>query len=158
MLIERANRTEDEKWKSAYALFERAMELPADERSAFSQRCTEAPDVLRLVLELLAVEPADSAASHYTGKDYGRFAVGALLGRGGIGEVYSARDEELNRDVAMKFLSPHKIGSSGLVEQLIREARAASALNHPGIVTVYEVIRSDDSLAIVMERVDGIRR
>ncbi len=56
----------------------------------------------------------------------------------------------------MKFLSPHKLGSSGLVEQLIKEARAASALNHPGIVTVYEVIRSEDSLAIVMERVDGI--
>jgi eukaryotic-like serine/threonine-protein kinase len=156
MLIELANRTEDEKWKSAYALFERAMELPAGERLAFSQWCTEDPDVLRLVLELLESEPSDGATPHYTGKDYGRFAVGDLLGRGGMGEVYSARDKELNREVAMKFLSPHKLGSSGLVEQLSKEARAASALNHPGIVTVYEVIRSEDSLAIVMERVDGI--
>jgi eukaryotic-like serine/threonine-protein kinase len=156
MLIEPANRTEDEKWKSAYALFERAMELPAGERLTFSQRCTENPDVLRLVLELLAAEPADGGTPHYAGKDYGRFVVGDLLGQGGMGEVYSARDKELNREVAMKFLSPHKLGSSGLVEQLIKEARAASALNHPGIVTVYEVIRSEDSLAIVMERVEGI--
>ena len=156
MLIEQANRTEDEKWKSAYALFERAMELPAAERSAFTERCSEDPAVVRLVLELLEAEPADGAAPQYTGKAYGRFAVGDLLGSGGMGEVYSARDTELNREVAMKFLSRHKLGSSGLVEQLIKEARAASALNHPGIVTVYEVIRSEDSLAIVMERVDGI--
>jgi hypothetical protein len=73
-----------------------------------------------------------------------------------MGEVYSARDTELNRAVAIKFLSPQSLGSSGTVERLIQEARAASALNHPGIVTVHEVIRSEDSLAIVMERVDGM--
>src|SRR5258706_6394538 len=93
VFIEQANRTEDEKWKSAYALFERAMELPAAERSAFTERCSEDPDVLRLVLELLDAEPPDRATPQYTGKEYGRFAVGELLGQGGMGEVYSARDK-----------------------------------------------------------------
>jgi eukaryotic-like serine/threonine-protein kinase len=155
VFTQQPNRLADEKWKRAYALFERALELPAGERLAFSQRASQDPEVLRLVLELLESEPPDDALPH-PGRDYGRFAIGDLLGRGGMGEVYSARDKELNREVAMKFLSPHNLGSSGLVERLIKEARAASALNHPGIVTVYEVIRSKDSLAIVMERVEGM--
>src|SRR5689334_11116392 len=137
------------------------MELPAGERSAFSQQAIEDPEVLRLVLDLLesqkmeTPEP-DAATRPRPGEYYGRFAIGELLGRGGMGEVYSARDTELNRAVALKFLSPQSLGSSGTVDRLIQEARAASALNHPGIVTAFEVIRSEDSLAIVMERVDGM--
>ena len=163
MSLEQANQLEDEKWKRAYAWFERAMELPAGERLAFSQQAIQDPEVLRLVLDLLenqqrleeATRPEGTPRPH-PGEHYGRFAIGELLGRGGMGEVYSARDTELNRGVAIKFLSPQSLGSSGTVERLIQEARAASALNHPGIVTVYEVIRSEDSLAIVMERVDGM--
>ena len=68
MLIEQANRTEDEKWKSAYALFERAMEFPAAERLAFTERCSEDPAVVRLVLELLEAEPSDGATPHYTAR------------------------------------------------------------------------------------------
>ena len=163
MFNEPANPLEDERWKSAYAWFERAMEVPAGERSAFSQQAIEDPEVLRLVLDLLdgqerpeeAMGPEGAPRPH-PGDHYGRFAIGELLGRGGMGEVYSARDTELNRAVAIKFLSPQSLGSSGTVDRLIHEARSASALNHPGIVTVYEVIRSEDSLAIVMERVDGM--
>ena len=163
MFPERAKQGEDERWKSAYAWFERAMELPAGERSAFLQQAIQDPEVLRLVLDLIesqqrleeAKEPEGALRPH-PGDHYGRFAIGELLGRGGMGEVYSAHDTELNRAVAMKFLSPQKLGSSGTVQRLIQEARAASALNHPGIVTVYEVIRSEDSLAIVMERVEGM--
>jgi len=159
---EQANRQENDQWKSAYAWFERAMELPAGERLTFSQEAIQDPEVLRLVLDLLESEKRDEATQPegarqpHPGEHYGRFALGELLGRGGMGEVYSARDTELNRAVAIKFLSPQSFGSSGTVERLIREARAASALNHPGIVIVHEVIRSEDSLAIVMERVDGM--
>jgi Tol biopolymer transport system component len=161
VFLERANQLNDERWKSAYAWFERAMELPAGQRSAFSQQSIQDPEVLRLVLDLLESqqrleEASEGAPRPHPGEHYGRFAIGELLGRGGMGEVYSARDTELNRAVAMKFLSPQRLGSSGTVDRLIQEARAASALNHPGIVTVYEVIRSTDSLAIVMERVDGM--
>jgi Tol biopolymer transport system component len=161
MFLERANQLNDEKWKSAYAWFERAMELPAGERLAFSQQAIQDPEVLRLVLDLLESQQRLEEATRpegapHPGEHFGRFAIGELLGRGGMGEVYSARDTELNRAVAVKFLSSQKLGSSGTVERLIQEARAASALNHPGIVTVFEVIRSEDSLAIVMERVDGM--
>src|SRR5262245_45641521 len=112
------------------------MELPAGERSAFSQQAIQDPDVLRLVPDLLesqqrpeeATQPEDAPRPR-PGEHYGRFAIGELLGRGGMGEVYSARDTELNRSVAMKFLSAQSLGSSGIVERLIHEARAASALN-----------------------------
>jgi dipeptidyl aminopeptidase/acylaminoacyl peptidase len=160
--LEPANQLEDERWKSAYAWFERAMELRAGERSTFSQQAIQDPEVLRLVLDLLETQQREEATQPegarrpHPGEQYGRFAIGELLGRGGMGEVYSARDTELNRAVAMKFLSPQSRGSSGTVERLIQEARAASALNHPGIVTVHEVIRWEDSLAIVMEGVAGI--
>jgi Tol biopolymer transport system component len=159
---EDVSQLEDERWKSAYAWFERAMELPAGERSAFSQQAIQDPEVLRLVLDLLETQMIEEATQPevgprpHPGDHFGRFAIGELLGRGGMGEVYSARDTELNRAVAIKFLSPQSLGSSGTVDRLIHEARSASALNHPGIVTVYEVIRSEDSLAIVMERVDGM--
>jgi len=162
MLMENAHGLEDKKWKNAYALVERAMELPAGERLAFCQRASHDPEVLQLVLELLEGEQEaeesqpDAASQRHSGEHYGRFAILDLLGRGGMGEVYSARDTALNRDVALKFLSSRNLVSSGDVEQLIREARAASALNHPGIVTVHEVIHSDDSLAIVMELVAGV--
>jgi Tol biopolymer transport system component len=163
VFLERANQLNDERWKSAYAWFERAMELPAGERSAFSQQAIQDPEVLRLVLDLLESQQRlekdtgpEGARRPHPGEHYGCFDIGELLGRGGMGEVYAARDTELNRVVAMKFLSAESLRSSETVDRLIQEARAASALNHPGIVTVYEVIRSQDSLAIVMERVDGM--
>jgi len=80
----------------------------------------------------------------------------APLGRGGMGEVYSAVDTDLNRNVALKFITPGAMGSIGSINRFIREARSASALNHPNIVTVHEVIREGAALSIVMELVDGI--
>jgi hypothetical protein len=84
------------------------MELPAGERLAFSQQAIQDPEVLRLVLDLLAreAEPEECAQPEGAprprpGEHYGRFAIGELLGRGGMGEVYSARDTELNRAVAI---------------------------------------------------------
>jgi Tol biopolymer transport system component len=72
-----------------------------------------------------------------------------------MGEVYSAHDAELDRMVALKFLPAEMATSRSAVERLVREAKAASALNHPHIVTVYEVIRAGDELAIAMELVEG---
>ena len=87
------------------------------------------------------------------GAALGRFVVMSLVGRGGMGTVYSARDSDLNREVALKVI-PEKPGVSGR-ENFIREAQAASALNHPNIVTVHEVIRSGPTIAIAMELVTG---
>jgi serine/threonine protein kinase len=77
-----------------------------------------------------------------------------MLGRGGMGEVWSARDTELDRTVALKFLRAET--SSGLdTAHIAREAKAASALNHPNIVTIHGVVRSERSSAIVMELLEG---
>jgi len=72
-----------------------------------------------------------------------------------MGTVYSAGDPELGRKVALKFLSAELAASAPAVERLIREAKAASALNHPHIITVYEVTRQQDDVAIAMELVEG---
>jgi Protein kinase domain len=87
----------------------------------------------------------------------GRFALLAELGRGGMGVVWHARDDELAREVAIKqILPPHGLGQAALTarrDRMIREARAAARLNHPGAVTVYDVLRTDSELFIVMEYV-----
>jgi eukaryotic-like serine/threonine-protein kinase len=83
-----------------------------------------------------------------------RFRITHCLGSGGMGEVYAAEDATLGRNVALKFLAlEERLG--GAVEQVTREARAASALNHPNIVTVHEVIRHGETPVIVMELIEG---
>ena len=80
----------------------------------------------------------------------------SLVGAGGMGEVYRAIDERLQRDVAIKVL-PHSSEPAHREAQLLREAQAASHLNHPGIVTIHDVGRWGDRTYIVMELVDGRR-
>src|SRR5205823_14978148 len=89
-----------------------------------------------------------------TGTQVGRYQVAGLLGRGGMGEVYAARDTDLDRPVALKFLVAG-MGDPSAVKRFVREARAASALNHPNILTVHEVIQSPAGLAIAKELVEG---
>jgi tetratricopeptide (TPR) repeat protein len=91
------------------------------------------------------------------GTTVGRYRIDALLGRGGMGEVYRAYDPELGRAVALKLVRWELAeDDSGGVDRFLREARAASALNHPGIITIHEVGRlEDDRRYIVQEFVDG---
>ncbi len=89
------------------------------------------------------------------GRTLDRYRIEAKLGEGGMGVVYRARDTYLNRVVALKIIPPEKVAESNRKERFIREARAASALNHPNIVTVHDV-RSDDGVDfIVLEHVEG---
>ncbi len=81
---------------------------------------------------------------------FGRYTITGFVGRGGMGEVWKAHDEELDRAVALKFMR-----SGFAVNQLTREARMASALNHPGIVTIYDVIVRQRTPILVMELVAG---
>ncbi|MCC6539288.1 MAG: serine/threonine-protein kinase [Bryobacterales bacterium] len=91
-----------------------------------------------------------------TGLKLGRYRIGTLLGEGATGSVYSAWDEDLNRPVAIKFFAALKPGRGGELERPLREARAASALNHPNIIMVHEVIEAPETAAIVMELVEGL--
>lgn len=88
-----------------------------------------------------------STLSHYT--------IEGRLGEGGMGTVYLARDTLLGRTVAIKVLSPAAARDPDLAGRLVREAKAASSLNHPNIVTIHEIGRSDDIDFIVMEHVSG---
>src|SRR5579884_1948080 len=90
-----------------------------------------------------------------TGDQIGPYEIVAPLGAGGMGEVYQARDQRLGRDVAIKILRPGKVSDAEHKRRFIQEARAASALNHPNIATVYDISSDKGIDFIVMEYVPG---
>jgi len=85
----------------------------------------------------------------------GHYRVTGKIGEGGMGVVYRAHDEVLNRDVALKVLADTPLIESLGKDHLLHEARAGSALNHPNICTVYEVIDDEGTLYIAMELIEG---
>src|SRR5262245_12403959 len=89
------------------------------------------------------------------GSRFGPYEIVALLGRGGMGEVYRARDTRLGREVALKVISGEAARDPDRLRRFELEARAASALNHPHIVTVYDVGAEQGSPYIVAELVEG---
>jgi eukaryotic-like serine/threonine-protein kinase len=95
------------------------------------------------------------AMSLPAGTRFGPYELTALLGAGGMGEVYRARDERLNRDVAIKVLHPGAIGDPELHRRFAQEALAVSALNHPNILTVHDVGIADGCPYIVTELIEG---
>ena len=89
------------------------------------------------------------------GDEVGPYTVVDRLGAGGMGEVYRARDTRLGREVALKQLSDRTSGSDVARRRVLREARAAAALSHPNIATIYDVLETPGGLVIVMEYVPG---
>jgi Tol biopolymer transport system component len=147
----------DRQWREAWEIFRTARDLAGEERRSFLSSLHTDPDVFEEVTAMLkeSVEDASYEAPSKIGTRFGRYKILEKLGSGGMGEVYSAQDAELDRMVALKFLSAEMAASRSAVERLVREAKAASALNHPHIVTVYEVIHTTDDVAIAMELVEG---
>jgi serine/threonine-protein kinase len=94
----------------------------------------------------MALEPGDVL---------GPYRIEALLGVGGMGEVYRARDTRLGRDAALKVIAPRLLGDPSLRRRFEIEARAASVLNHPAIVTIYDVGEADGTSWIAMEWIEG---
>jgi tetratricopeptide (TPR) repeat protein len=90
------------------------------------------------------------------GTQLGRYEVLAMLGAGGMGEVYLARDPQLDRQVAIKVLPADVAGDHARLQRFMQEARAASALNHPNILTVHEIGEADSTSFIVTEFIDGV--
>jgi serine/threonine protein kinase len=162
-------------WEKLEALFHSALELPEPERQTFLDRACPPGDPLRGELDsllasdglhgaILDAPPARLAADFLerqpgglsAGQSIAGYTIESLLTKGGIGEVYLARENRLDRPVALKILRRHLTANEQAVYRFETEARAASALRHPNIVTIYEFGDSSDGLFIAMEWVEGI--
>jgi eukaryotic-like serine/threonine-protein kinase len=153
-------------------LFEAALTMTAASRAALlDDACADDAELRREVESLLRAHDdagdfiqqsasdvaADWAADHdFSGRSIGRYKVRSSLGSGGMGEIYLAEDVRLGRKVALKFLSTRFTGSEDGMRRFRREAEAASALNHPNILTIYEVGRWRDRDFLVTEFVEGV--
>lgn len=89
------------------------------------------------------------------GRTISQYRILSLLGRGGMSKVYLGWDERLGRNVALKFLPAEFTQDQERVERFKREARAASALNHPNIITIFEIDEADGAYFIATEFIDG---
>jgi serine/threonine protein kinase len=162
----------DERWQLAYAIYEAAAPLREGQREQYVHAAAPDAEIAAKVLAMLQeMETSDDSnafgqheystypveappsSSLPNGAALGRFVITGFVGQGGMGRVYSAHDPELKREVALKVLA-QKAEASGS-QRIISEAQAASALNHPNIATVYEVIHSGPTVAIAMELVKG---
>ncbi len=114
----------------------------------------EAP-ALEIAAEMLGAEEAQSATQLAIGQSIGHYQILSLLGTGGMGEVYLAQDTRLGRKIALKLLPASFTQDSERLRRFEQEARAASALNHPNILTIYEIGRADDFHYIATEFIDG---
>lgn len=164
-----------ERWEEIDQVFDAALDLDASDRPAFLDKACAGDEELRREVEslLAAHQRADkfiespamehaarSAAARgdtffALGRTIGPYRVVALLGMGGMGEVYVAEDERLGRRVALKLLPPEFTHNAERIHRFEREARTASALNHPNIVTIYDVGQSDGTYFIATELVEG---
>ncbi|HEX8028761.1 MAG TPA: protein kinase, partial [Vicinamibacterales bacterium] len=155
------------RWRQVTDIFHRALERDQASRDAFlREACTADPSLRADVEALLAAhEQAGSfgetplgtsiARQLAAGTELGPYRIEALIGAGGMGEVYRARDTRLHRDVALKVLPSALVGDPARLARFVQEARAASALEHPYIAAVHDFGEAEGVTYIVMELVRG---
>jgi serine/threonine protein kinase len=122
--------------------------IACDERA---ENFIESP-ALEVALELLT----NDRAGAMVGESIGHYRIESLIGAGGMGEVYLARDERLGRKVALKLLPERLTPDETQLSRFKTEARTASALNHPNILTVYEIGAEGDRQFIATEFIEGM--
>src|SRR5215813_5084680 len=139
-----------ERWQQIKVVLQEALELPPQQRSGFlAEACSDDPTLRQEVESFLALGDQavptgilDTLASRVAlppGTRLGEYEVQSLLGVGGMGEVYRARDTKLRRDVAIKVLPSLVSNDPDRLRRFEQEARAAAALNHPHICTVHDI-------------------
>src|SRR5215470_7487914 len=167
------------RWTQIKEVYDRALDLCGDEReSLLAKACGDDDDLRREVASLLAAHegagtflqsPAVEVAAREIvadevifpapqpiGRELANYRIVSLLGRGGMGEVYLAEDKRLRRKVALKLLPAQFTNDAERVRRFEREAKAASATNHPNILTIYEVGQAEGLRFIATEFVDGV--
>jgi eukaryotic-like serine/threonine-protein kinase len=163
-----------ERWAKIDRLLDEAMERSPESRADYLVVACAGDEELRREVESLLDAHSDSASFLSTlalevaaqrlagehqvsliGKQLGTYQVISVLGIGGMGEVYLARDERLQRKLALKLLPPHFTRIADRVRRFEREARAASALNHPNIITIYDIGEIAGTYFIAAEYVEG---
>src|SRR5271170_6957206 len=155
-----------ERWQQIHDVLEKALELAPEERSAFlNQACSSDPSLRQEVDTLLA--SSDDVRSSFlaqfsgprvtltAGTKLGEYEVKSLLGSGGMGEVYRARDSRLGRDVAVKVLPEAFARDAERLSRFQREAKVLASLNHTNIAAIYGLEDSGPTHALVMELVEG---
>lgn len=161
-----------ERWKQVDDLLEAALERPAAERASFLDSACAGDEELRRELESLIISeaqaeafiesrPARIAADLFEtqpkpGERIAHYEVLAKIGSGGMGEVYLAQDTKLARRVALKLLPASLTAGPQLRARFFREARLASALDHPNVCTIHEVGESSGQMFIAMQYVEGV--
>ena len=164
-----------ERWEKVIDLFQSALERAPEERAAFlDEACHDDEGMRREVESLLTsheraenfievpafkVAPelaTNDSADALVGKLLGHYCIESLIGVGGMGEVYLARDERLGRKAALKLLPDSLTTEETQLGRFKNEARTASALNHPNILTVYEIGAEGNVQFIATEFIEGV--
>jgi serine/threonine protein kinase len=162
------------RWEQIERIYQEAAARPAAERASFLDQACAGDAELRAevermlscasgsggflespAVELAARALAEGASTLAPGSRLGPYEIVSLAGVGGMGQVWKARDTRLRRLVALKILPREFTADPERKHRLVREARAASALNHPNIVTVHEIGQTDGIDFIAMEYVEG---
>jgi non-specific serine/threonine protein kinase len=163
-----------ERWATVKRLHQAALERAVSERAAFLDEACAGDEALRHEVQSLLAYEQDAAsfmespavevtarsvtprhAMPLVGRTLSHYQVQSLLGSGGMGEIYLARDPRLERPVALKILPPDLAFDADRMQRFTGEAKAASALNHPNVATIHDIGESDDVRFIVMEYVEG---
>lgn len=163
-----------ERYQQVDQIFQAALELNPQQRPAFLDEACSGDGTLRSEVESLLTsdsgglsfidEPTFDMAARLLASDepelsagtrIDRYEILSLLGRGGMGEVYLAHDEKLNRKIALKLLPSDFTTNQERLHRFQQEARAASALNHPNIITIHEIGEIENQNFIATEFVDG---
>ncbi|NOT48127.1 MAG: protein kinase, partial [Acidobacteria bacterium] len=162
-----------DQWQKAKQLFDAALKHPPNERLLFVDENFNGDETVRREVESLLAnsdeaagfleQPAigevadaivENTAKFSVGQSVSHYKIISLLGAGGMGEVYLAEDTRLRRQAALKTIIDPGVNHQHL-QRFLREAQAASALNHPHICTIYEVNDDGDTPFIAMEYVAG---
>lgn len=155
-----------QRWQVVKEVLAGALQCPPEERSAYLNNACKDRDLRHEVESLIAAQGTEGAKldglgnlgieeTLEIGSKLGPYSILACLGAGGMGVVYRARDERLERDVAIKVLPPGVLGSEGARRRFRTEAVALARLNHPNIATIYEVGEDAGQVYIAMELVEG---